>query len=332
LAKRTPPRDERRPLCEELEPRILLSADVDPLLLDPEQIQPDPVVADSVELEARGDPAGESGQPAAQPDQPYVSLPLGFEENLGQTDAQVDFLARGSGYSVFLTEGDAVLVLGGEDGGYAVRLDLLGAESDAAVSGDGALSGSSNYLVGDDPDAWQTGVSQSASVTYEGVYDGVDVRYYGNQRELEYDFIVHAGADPGSILLEFDGAESVHVDGNGDLVVVLSSEAGDELRFQAPVSYQLTADGGREAVESRYLVNADGTIGFELGDYDASRALVIDPILEYGTYLGGTGLESARDVAIDASGSAYVTGRTGSNDFPTTLGAFDGSGAWGFPL
>ncbi len=264
-----------------------------------------------------------SGTLEADPSSQYVALPLAFEDNLGQTDEAVDFLARGSGYTVFLSDGDAVIALNSGDGGYALRLDLVGANEDATVTAGDPVSGTSNYLLGSDPDGHQTGVSHVGSVRYENVYDGIDVRYYGNQRQLEYDFIVAAGADPGVIEIDFQGAQSVHVDESGDLVVRLW-EGEEDIHFEAPYAYQDT-DAGRVEVSSQYVINAEGQVGFELGSYDTTRELIIDPILDYSTYLGGTGADQAYEITVDATGAIYLLGKTESADFPVGVGSLSGS-------
>ncbi|HUT40604.1 MAG TPA: DUF4347 domain-containing protein, partial [Gammaproteobacteria bacterium] len=254
----------------------------------------------------------------------YLETPLAFEENTGQTDETVDFLSRGDGYSVFLTDGDAVLVLSGSETQQAVRLDLVGANEDLVVSGQDELASSSNYLLGDDAANWQTDVDNFASVHYENVYDGIDLRYYGSQRQLEYDFVVGPGSDPDAIRLNFDGVLNAEITATGELHLILN-EQGDEIFFKAPISYQTADDGTRIEVESAYVINDDGTIGFTLGDYDTSRELVIDPILDYTTFLGGTGYDTVEGVAADSAGNVYITGWTGSTDFPTSVGALDQS-------
>ena len=253
----------------------------------------------------------------------YVALPLAFEENLGQTDEAVDFVARGSGYTVFLSDGDAVISLDTGDGSYVLRLDLVGANEDATVSGGELLSGTSNYLIGSDAEGHQTGVTHVESVLYEDVYEGIDVRYYGNQRQLEYDFVVAAGADPGVIEIDFQGAQSVHVDESGELVVRLW-EGEEDIRFEAPYAYQDT-ESGRVEVSSRYVIDAEGRVGFELGAYDTSLELVIDPILDYSTYLGGTGADQAYEITVDATGAIYLLGKTQSVDFPPGFGSLSGT-------
>lgn len=243
----------------------------------------------------------------------YLSASLAFEQNHGQTDDAVDFLARGSGYSVFLSDGDAVLDVSKGDTRYAVRLQLENAASAPSVTGEDELVSRSNYLIGHTSE-WRTEISNFGRVRYSDVYEGIDVAYYGNQRMLEYDFIVDAGADAGQVRVRFDGSESIRIDDNGELVIQLSSD-GDEIRFRAPYSFQET-ETGRQTVESRYRINSDGSVGFDLGEYDSSRELIIDPILDYSTFLGGLGTETPRDIAVDTSGNVYVLGQTRSMDFP----------------
>ncbi len=249
-----------------------------------------------------------------------AELPLAFEANEGQTAEEVDFLARGSGYTVYLTEGDAVLALEGNDTTHVVRLNVTGTSD--TVAGDDLLESRSNYLIGSDPQDWHTDIANYAAVEYQGVQDGVDLRYYGNERQLEYDFIVAAGADPNAIGLNFEGVHDLSITDTGELSLVLN-EAGDEVRFHAPVSYQETADGAREIIASQYVIDDQGKVGFGLDDYDVERALIIDPVLDWGTYLGGTGTDRAYAIAVDAAGNSYITGATASANFPTTVGAYD---------
>ncbi|MBW2430390.1 MAG: SBBP repeat-containing protein, partial [Deltaproteobacteria bacterium] len=272
----------------------------------------------------------------------YLNLPLHFEANQGQSDPEVRYMSRGSGYILFLTDGEAVLALGGgqekkcNEGqpktacdhlttdnrhGAVLRMKLLGANPKPNISGLEQLPGKSNYFIGNDCQKWTTGIPSYQKVEYRGVYPGVDLIYYGNQRRLEYDFIVAPGTNPGLIRLQFEGAEEMRVDENGDLVLTLSAE-GSEVRFRAPITYQEIGTD-RRTVASRYFIAAGEEVGFEIGVYDADRPLIIDPVLDYATYLGDSDVDQARHVTVDASGNAYVTGSTQSTNFPTTGGAYD---------
>lgn len=256
-------------------------------------------------------------------------LPLSFEPNRGQTDTRVKFLARGRGYRLFLTPREAVLDLDVASQttdarraqktarGAVVRMGLIGASAQPSVLGTGQLPGRVNYLLGDDARRWRVGIPTFSKVLYREVYPGIDLAYYGSQGRLEYDFVVRPGADPNVIALRFAGAEDLNLTSHGDLLLRL--DAG-ELRLQKPRIYQ-ELDGARRDVRGAYLRKGARAIGFELGSYDASRPLVIDPVLSYSTYLGGGGDEQGNLVAVDSAGNAYVTGRTASTNFPTTSGA-----------
>ena len=248
----------------------------------------------------------------AQISQAYGQLPLSFEANQGQTDAQVDFLSRGSGYTLFLTPAEAVLSLNTGESDDIVRMRIVGADADALATGLEGQDGRTNYLVGDDQSRWHTDVANYGKVEYQDVYSGIDLVYYGNQRRLEYDFVVAPGADPNVIQLAFDGVQSMELDAKGNLIL---HTAGGDLVKDAPVVYQ-EVGGARHVIPSRYLLD-DGQVRFEVGAYDHALPLVIDPILSYSTYLGGSGIDVGFAIAVDGAGSAYVTGNTNSNSFPT---------------
>ena len=270
--------------------------------------------------------------PAARVSETYGNLPLRFEANEGQTDGQVKFLARANGYSLFLTPEEAVMVLSGRTGGAArsqaerktkptrnketasavIRMRLKDANPRPNVVGLDELSGKSNYLIGNDPSKWQIGVSNFEKVKYEQVYPGVDVIYYGNSRLLEHDFVVAPGADVRAIKLNYEGAWGLRVDKAGDLVLRVN---GGELRQSKPVAYQDVA-GQRQTVTSRYVLKGK-EVGIEVGEHDRSRPLVIDPVLVYSTYLGGSGNDVSNSITVDAAGNAYLTGTTASTNFPT---------------
>jgi hypothetical protein len=327
-----------------------------------------------------------------------AKLPLSFEPNLGQADPRVKFLARGPGYTLFLTEDEAALVL--QKPGVRIAfpftptlspklpppsllgLKLLGANFDGKAAGIDELPGKTNYFIGNDPKKWRSNVPTYARVRYENVYPGVDVEYYGNQGgQLECDFVVAPGADPGTIALEIDaegrvsnrqkatarqssavshspGAESaatphkvrftanlqskiqnrkskiapsLHRAPNGDLIVALPA---GELRFHKPLAYQTESivDSRQltlathsnpkskiqnpELIDAHYVPEPDGVVRFEIAPYDTTRPLIIDPVLSYSTYLGGSDMDYANGIAVDSAGNAYVTGYTASTNFP----------------
>jgi hypothetical protein len=252
----------------------------------------------------------------------YSKLPLCFEANEGQSDPQVRFLSRGSGYALFLTDREAILSLRGskKDAAPAVlRMGLDGARPAAKVTGLEQLEGKTNYLRGRDRTKWHTDIANYGRVRYDSVYPGVDVVYYGNQRQLEYDFLVAPGSSPDPIRLTFAGAKRVELAKNGDLLL----HAGQgTVRQQRPVIYQQVGGKRREVQGSYVLLNpkrkTDGAavVGFKIAKYDATKPLVIDPILTYSTYLGGVFDDQALAVCADKFGCAYVAGHTESPKIP----------------
>ena len=273
----------------------------------------------------------------------YGKIPLSFEPNRGQTDPSVQFLSRGSGYSLFLTQDEVVLNLERQrvaspsqtpvsHPGVAMADSLLmkrlGANASAAVTGLDPQSGTVSYLIGNDPKKWHTGIQTFGKVNFAQVYPGVDLVFYGNQRQLEYDFVVAAGADASRIGWQIDGAKpSIDTDGN----LVLRAANGPA-GFKKPVFYQMDGDK-KVAVEGVFTV-AGSRSGFKLGSYDHAKTLIIDPVLTYATYLGGStndylggaqsiGIEGLngtgnvdQGIAYDSQGSAYVVGVSYSADFP----------------
>ena len=275
----------------------------------------------------------------------YAALPLAFEQNQGQTDAQVKYMARGNGYTLFLTAKDAVFSLrspsaesktatGGrgtelhaknsprqrntrKDSIAVVRMQLVGGNSLAKVSASGQLPGKSNYFLGNDPSQWHRDVAHYARVSYQDVYPGVNLAFHGAQGQLEFDFVVAPGANPAPIGFHLTGAQGMKTDDSGNLVI--SSAAGDVLLHQ-PVAYQ-EQNGARQPVDARFALKANNQVSFELGNYDHSHELVIDPSVLYATYLGGNENDEGYGIAFDSSNNAYVTGQTASGNFPTTTGA-----------
>ncbi len=269
----------------------------------------------------------------------YGKLPLSFEANVGQTDPQVKFLAHGSGYSLFLTSGQMVLSLrassitkpdaNAEPANPAtrqkprptspiastnavIRINMVAANPAPKATGEDLQPGKVNYFIGKDPSKWQRNVPLYRQVRYENVYPGIDVVYYGNQSRVEHDFVVNPGADPSKIQLDVQGADRLSVASNGDLILHKST---DEVRLQAPVVYQ-PFHGLKVSVDGQYKIQNSTRVSFALGQYDKTLPLVIDPVLVYGTFLGGLADDQAVGIAVDSDGSAYVAGSTQSTNFP----------------
>jgi len=316
------------------------------------------LLAGPVHIFGQGGPS--TGQSVTGPgskslDPSYGKLPLSFEANRGQSDPQVKFLSRGNGYSLFLTDKEAVLAITGrvssvkkgiQKTGAAgesarpavtafktdvVRMQLEGASRNLSVSGEEQLPGTVNYFTGNDSSKWRSNLPTYARVKYSEVYPGIDLLYYGNeggnQGRLEYDFVVAPGASPKPVRLHFAGARSLRLSADGSLTIAAKN---GEIAFHKPVVYQMK-DGQRQIVDGRFALLAKNTVGFTLGDYDRDRELVIDPYLAYSTYLGPSGgntetgggqsTNAAGAIAVDAYGNAYVTGTAAAN-FPVTEGAY----------
>jgi hypothetical protein len=291
----------------------------------------------------------------------FAALPLAFEANQGQTDPQVKYMARGNGYTLFLTSGDAVLSFASASSsdqsrtkevmqrrlpGYSretkrlirrsrtqskhrqssvatLRMHVVGGKSDAEIVGSDRLSSKSNYIIGNEPNKWHRGVPHYARVSYHDVYPGVDLTYHGQQNQLEFDFVVAPESSPDPISLSFSGASRMRTDAAGNLA--LSSSAGD-LTLHKPVAYQ-ERNGVRQLVDARFVLKANRQVGFELGQYDRSQELVIDPSLSYATYLGGMGEDVGFGITLDSAGNSFITGHSNSTIFPGFSGTVTGHSA-----
>ncbi|NOT58675.1 MAG: hypothetical protein HOP19_00445 [Acidobacteria bacterium] len=237
---------------------------------------------------------------------------MSFTANQGQAEAGVRFTAQGMGYQMEVTGTEARLALQSPAKEPAViTMKLLGAHAQPRVTGSDELPGKSNFLIGDDPREWRTDVAQYARVTAHAVYPGIDLVYYGKQQELEYDFVVAPGADAEAIRLGFNGASQPTLDAQGALV--LHTAAG-EVRQHAPMVYQETVNG-RTIIAGRYRLHEAKAVSFELGKYDRSLPLVIDPVLSYAAFVKGVPF-AAQTIAADAAGNAYLLGTVSEEDVP----------------
>ena len=278
----------------------------------------------------------------------YAALPMTFEANHGQTDARVKFLSRAPGYTLFLADKEAVLSIADEspllaaararqpspsspglhgdksESPHTVRLKFLGGRAATAITGRDQLATKSNYFIGNDPKQWRTNVPNYSAVEYRGIYSGVDAVFHGDNRRLELDFDLAPGADPNSIALEIEGAQRIRLNRAGD--VVLGMDATRDVVMGKPLIHQQSPEGRRK-IAGHYVLAARNRIAFELGPYDHTQPLVIDPTLDYSTYLGGgISQESyANAIAVDSSGCAYVAGTAGADTipFPTTSGSYN---------
>jgi photosystem II stability/assembly factor-like uncharacterized protein len=257
----------------------------------------------------------------------FGKLPLSFEINKGQIDGRVKFLSHGAGYDLFLTSTDAVLRVQKTHTpkadpnvreGTVLRLKMLGANATPEVEGQDELPGKVNYFTGNDSAKWRRNISTYRRAHFKDVYPGIDLVYYGNQQELEYDLVVAAGANPKLIRFSAEGADQIRLDKTGRLLLGLKH---GEVSLNKPVVYQLNDDGSRREVKGAYVVNGN-EVRFKLKRFDSSKTLVIDPILSYSTLLGSGANDNTFGIAVDSQGNAYVTGTTDSAGFPTTPGAF----------
>lgn len=240
--------------------------------------------------------------------------PLAFELNTGQAERHVKFLARAPRAQLMLRAGEAALLTASSE----FKLRFVGANPGARVEGEQQLLERRNYLFGNDCAKWQTNVPTFRRVTYEDLYPGIDLTYYGNHHEIEYDFVVAPGGNPRAIRLAFDRDVVRKIATNGDLVL---RKGRQEVVERKPQVYQ-EIDGARRPVTGHYVLLRNHEVGIEIGDYDLTRSLIIDPTLVFSTYLGGGGDDVGSSIALDTNGHVYVTGNTGSANFPTQGPAF----------
>jgi hypothetical protein len=237
-------------------------------------------------------------------------LPLFFEANQGQTDPRVRFLSRGSCYTLFLTPTETVLAESSTDEGgrgrlvktanatksrAVLRMKLAGANPAPVLTGIDELPGKVNYLIGNDPHAWHTGVPLYSQVRSEQVYPGVDLVFHGDEQQLEYDFVISPGADPSRVAFQIAGANGIELDARGDLVL---HTPNSQILMHKPVMYQPIGTE-RRPVNGGFVLRAKDEVGFRVAPYDRSQPLVIDPTISYATFLGGAGQDQGAGIALD---------------------------------
>ena len=269
----------------------------------------------------------------------FGRLPLRFEQYSDKAHPDLRFLARGDRYTLYLASSGSVLAINNhqtaidkyqkvkarstqhpatEHAPDIIRTTLVGADPKASPEVIGSLPGKVNYLIGNDPNQWRTNLSTYSKVKFHNIYPGIDIVYYGNERRLEYDFIVAPGVSASVIKLGFEGVQNILIDDSGDLRLETTSGFVCQKK---PYIYQ-DSEGGRQVIAGGYVITEGQSVAFEIGDYDKEKPLVIDPVLSYSTYLAGDPAEIAFAVAADSAGNVYITGVTASAKFPTTSGSF----------
>src|SRR5438876_2370939 len=269
----------------------------------------------------------------------YGNLPLQFEENRGQTDPAVQFISRGRGYSLLLDKNEAVFILrtptakvdlrqrttpvkfrnrtkqntsDGSQSPRVVGMKLNGAKSILPAVGEAQLPGLVNYFIGNDPEKWHRGVPTYLKVRVSNIYEGIDLVYHSAGRNLEYDFELQAGANPKSIEMEFEGVDKMELDASGQVNMKAGQGA---FRLQKPAIFQMQA-GQRKNIQGDFEIRGTRKLGLRLKNYDPSKPLVVDPVLVYSSYLGGSGEDWSGGFALDSQNNIYLTGGTTSSDFP----------------
>lgn len=257
----------------------------------------------------------------------YRARPTSFEVNVGQEDSAVKFSSRGNGYRIFLTADGARVAFGygAKAATSSFAMKFRGSNVDSHVFGLEKLSRTTNYFVGRNASKWRTNVANYARVEYAAIYPGIDLVYYGKDDELEFDLIVQPNARPSDIGIDFSGmgrTPRVLLDSHGDLTV---RDEGGEVRMHSPVVYQRGTNNEAIRIPAHYLVTQgakrstkkDQEVVLRVGNYDRSKPLIVDPVVTFSTFLGGTQFDNAKAVAVDSTGNVYVVGGTFSTDFPT---------------
>ena len=316
---------------------------------DSQAKQPSTPAAAAPDQTPAAPPAGNDSPKKLAVTADYGRLPLYFIANQGQVDKRVQYYVKGSGQTTFFTRDGVVLVLARPNPDMAttkpdrlshpalnrkpepgnrklsiVRIKPVGLKKGVKLAALAETGHRVNYFLGNNPKNWRPDIPTYQAVVYKNAYAGIDIKYYGQGRQLEYDIVVQPGADPGQVQFAYQGVQKLEVTPEGDLALVLPD--GGILLQKKPLVYQDIA-GQRLPVDGKFRLCRHGaqiTCGFSLAAYDTKRPLVIDPVLVYSTYLGGSGNEDGNAIAVDAAGAAYVTGYTKSTNFPTP-GAYQGA-------
>lgn len=261
-----------------------------------------------------------------------MKLPLMFETNVGQTNSQVNFLVRMIGYTMYFTPAEIVFdfrtppasaVKNGKlkyldvtpISKSTLRLQFVGGNKHPIITGKEALPSKTNYFIGNDRKKWHTNISNFAQVNYQQLYPGIDMVFYGNNHQLEYDIHVAPGANPNKINFKLVGAKALQLDKHGNLFIAMQGK--EHLQMHKPTIYQLVK-GKKHLIAGKFILSAKKEVGFKIGKYDNTKPLVIDPVLDYSTYLGGSEDNCGLGIALDngPNPAVYVTGYTKSTDFP----------------
>ncbi|WP_238882855.1 SBBP repeat-containing protein [Clostridium sp. YIM B02551] len=270
----------------------------------------------------------------------YTMFPLSFQVNEGQIDPEAKFMAKGSNYNLFFTPSQVVLSLRQRNDlnlnkaesvstneelevSY-VKMHFINAKGDLEIIGLEELPAKCNYFIGNDTSRWLTNISTYEKIKYKNIYQGIDIVYYGNQQQLEWDFIVQPNCDASQINIDFSGVEKITIDEQGNLILLIDSET---LKLCKPLVYQEVA-GKQNKVEADYVISEDQTVSFKLGQYDHSKSLVIDPILIWSTYYGDSGPDVGYAITTDSNNDVYITGYTQSNTFPTPTSLYPYKAGW----
>lgn len=257
----------------------------------------------------------------AQAKAALAGLPLHFEENRGQWKSGVRYAARGNGYTVALTGRGATLAVGG---GRHIEMTLEHANRNARVEPDGRLKLRTDYYLGD-RSHWHARIASYSRVRYGQIYPGIDLVYYGTQSQLEYDFVLSPGADPRAVRMKFDAASRLSLNPEGDLVI--NGGEGTVIEKRPVIYQQDPASSARAEVEGGYVLLGRNTVGLRLERYDPKRALVVDPVLAYSTYMGGAGADTINAIQTDNQGNLYVAGSTGTSDLVASNEAYNSANA-----